>query len=1314
MKKHIRLLPVVLVVVLAMSVVLVACDKSDENGDDPTYYTVTFNGDGVTEFTRQVEAGKTVEKPQDPSREGFEFLGWKQSTADAGVLFDFSTTINGDITLVAQWKEEDALGSETNPYILATADDLLDFADRLNNIEEETEDEFFYKAHFRLDADIDMNGESFVPAFVKPVEDEEGNVLIAGFNGVFDGNGHKISNLAIEKIVKSGYSNIGLFGVTYMANIKNLELENIHYLVTSYSGDETTGAYIGGVVGNADLTNFTNVRVSGEFETQALPSNLIIMGGLAGELSMSLGRYIAYVENCHTNVQNVISDYNDGDKSDLIRGSLGGLLGYLNNYESAIAIINSSTIGNLDGGQWIGGIVGNVAGPNVSIINCASHMGLTARNTEVSYAGGIAGSTDNNVLIMDCLSTGAIKGKRATSAGYKSYLGGIVGYSVEDDYEQYYTAGVAIVNSYYSGRLSGSDIYSTSDGKHGTKVDKAETSKDWALNTLNWQDKVWNVDESGNFVPTATRAFDISQKYTVEYKNGDDVVNSQDRTPNENEHYSLLGLVDPLESDVENGLLFFDWTIADGVRYRYFMPIVKDVTLTAIMQDVNEIAGTYTGTGTLHETADAGLIWLKKDGTMQWINDSVVNGRYIYDGTHLLATMYSNTGDFCGTLKDGLFDFVLSAGMTGDVAYHFEKADIKYFGEYWADNGDVITFGSNGRLSLQVSGLNNEKYLTGAYTENGDVLTVTSVQYSGLSSYYSDMTITVNPDFTITVNATGKNGATSYDNKVFAKPSAQHFEGEPFVGEYNILVLGANGDVVYSSQYKLIFDAYGRVVFRSAFGDTNADYQVFDNGTLFRISLEGNMCTFRYDKERNIFNGILNRGTSTLHGSIATPASDGDLIPYSVNGSLDTVIFANDAHAYFMKDGMYQPDVQIAVAELKEGARITLDGDNYRVKLVTDNGRSGNMLIPIGAEEGVYAYNDKTVELDGIGGVVGGGQYWIFDETTVFIMFDDDSLLGFDYTEAKSAGNVITAKPHDGYQGVWYKDVMIDHDGDEKTPKETFSKYYKFIITGYGKTTLLHFRNEEDGYVFNWDGWSAYTLNANGVYCRFNEYNQGGIIFFYDKQVAYSKSLGSVGENVFFYADGYQGELALPTLDSKHIGQYVGQLADGTSVVFNLKADMSGTYRGLPFTALYDGASTVSFEISGTNYNFNINTNTLSYDNENVVLTLNGAVAEVLPAGLAGTWMGTWDGYNGSEISKNAIVIKTDGTITFCDLTFGNVNFDASTNVLTCDASLNGEVWTLKLTWNVESMTLKAENTVGAGGGDSYTRTAAELTKTAQ
>ena len=67
----------------------------------PTY-TVTFDSaDGSAVDSQTVESGKTATKPADPTKEGFTFDGWYLD----GKLFDFSTPIEADITLKAQWTQ---------------------------------------------------------------------------------------------------------------------------------------------------------------------------------------------------------------------------------------------------------------------------------------------------------------------------------------------------------------------------------------------------------------------------------------------------------------------------------------------------------------------------------------------------------------------------------------------------------------------------------------------------------------------------------------------------------------------------------------------------------------------------------------------------------------------------------------------------------------------------------------------------------------------------------------------------------------------------------------------------------------------------------------------------------------------------------------------------------------------------------------------------------------------------------------------------------------------------------------------------------
>ena len=79
-------------------------------GPKPTkkQYTVAFDSQGGTAVKFQsVEEGSTAKKPAAPlyvqDERIKEFLGWYD---EAGNLYDFSTPVNGNITLTAKWSSE--------------------------------------------------------------------------------------------------------------------------------------------------------------------------------------------------------------------------------------------------------------------------------------------------------------------------------------------------------------------------------------------------------------------------------------------------------------------------------------------------------------------------------------------------------------------------------------------------------------------------------------------------------------------------------------------------------------------------------------------------------------------------------------------------------------------------------------------------------------------------------------------------------------------------------------------------------------------------------------------------------------------------------------------------------------------------------------------------------------------------------------------------------------------------------------------------------------------------------------------------------
>lgn len=66
------------------------------------HYTVIFNTDGGSDVASQsIASGSRATKPDAPTKNGYEFLGWYDGTT----AFDFTTPITNDLTLTAKWRE---------------------------------------------------------------------------------------------------------------------------------------------------------------------------------------------------------------------------------------------------------------------------------------------------------------------------------------------------------------------------------------------------------------------------------------------------------------------------------------------------------------------------------------------------------------------------------------------------------------------------------------------------------------------------------------------------------------------------------------------------------------------------------------------------------------------------------------------------------------------------------------------------------------------------------------------------------------------------------------------------------------------------------------------------------------------------------------------------------------------------------------------------------------------------------------------------------------------------------------------------------
>lgn len=81
--------------------------------EEPVSYSVYFTNETENYATQTVLEGSTATKPTNPTKEGYNFVGWYLD----GVLFDFSTEITSDTVLVAKWEAKELTPSYTVTFM---------------------------------------------------------------------------------------------------------------------------------------------------------------------------------------------------------------------------------------------------------------------------------------------------------------------------------------------------------------------------------------------------------------------------------------------------------------------------------------------------------------------------------------------------------------------------------------------------------------------------------------------------------------------------------------------------------------------------------------------------------------------------------------------------------------------------------------------------------------------------------------------------------------------------------------------------------------------------------------------------------------------------------------------------------------------------------------------------------------------------------------------------------------------------------------------------------------------------------------------
>ncbi len=205
-------------------------------------------------------------------------------------------------------------GTEADPYLISTAEQFQTIG--LIPCD--------WDKHFLLCADIDLSDFSGTEFNISGYYKEWNSPDNRPFAGVFDGNGHRISNFSYTS---TNTHNIGLFG--YVTG----EIKNLGLVVPDVNAG--TGRYVGSLVGRLDYGTVNKCYVKG--------------GSVAGRYDV--GGLVAYnnrgnISNCYATVSVEANEI------------VGGLVG--NNGEGVI--LRCYSAGSVMGDEDAGGLVGKNSG----------------------------------------------------------------------------------------------------------------------------------------------------------------------------------------------------------------------------------------------------------------------------------------------------------------------------------------------------------------------------------------------------------------------------------------------------------------------------------------------------------------------------------------------------------------------------------------------------------------------------------------------------------------------------------------------------------------------------------------------------------------------------------------------------------------------------------------------------------------------------------------------------------------------------------------------------------------------------------------
>lgn len=256
------------------------------------------------------------------------------------------------------------LGTEDNPFIISCVRDLINLS---NNVASGTS---FLNKFFSVVKDINFNNgiiDSSAASFgFNPIGSYVTNTNNKPFSGTIKGNGFAIANY---KFSNNTIDNVGLFGYTKDATIKNLGISNINISARNN---------VGGLVAITNNTTIDSCFVYGFI------SGVRNVGGLVGFDTVA-----STINRSFTNTTI--------DAQTNVGGIAGNYKGTINNSYSNSEIYSSTSANN-----YVGGIIGNASSSsNLTNVYSACKIIRNGTNTNFGKIKGNSSGTNTNCYSRD-------------------------------------------------------------------------------------------------------------------------------------------------------------------------------------------------------------------------------------------------------------------------------------------------------------------------------------------------------------------------------------------------------------------------------------------------------------------------------------------------------------------------------------------------------------------------------------------------------------------------------------------------------------------------------------------------------------------------------------------------------------------------------------------------------------------------------------------------------------------------------------------------------------------------------------------------